>query len=402
MSNDLTGSADSVGRLVKRVAPVGISATCAEVHCRFIENPDLFAVAVVDGAELPVGLVNRQDFFIRLAERFGWALYEKKSVTSLMDTRPLAVESAMHFEALSELIVSERPSALLTGYIVTENGRYLGVGSTMSLMQMTVEKAQARTVELERAREEAVLASSAKSRFLANVSHELRTPLNAIIGFSDMMSREVFGPLGNNRYGQYMEDINRSGLHLLQVINDILDLSKVEAGKLEPRFETLDLSEVLGSAVRMFEVDARRAGLSIRCDLAPDMPAVRADPKLLRQILINLISNAVKFTDPGGEVSIRAAARAGETRVVVHDNGIGMEPEDIPVVMQPFGQLDNDLNRRYDGTGLGLPLTRALVLAQGGTFDIESRKGVGTSVAFTLSSAELPADTLSAGRNAAA
>ena len=384
MESKRSGDADSIGRLLSRIAPVRVSETCGSVQRRFAENADLLTVAVVDGRGVPVGLLNRHDLFVKLADRFGWALYEKKRVTALMDPAPLIVESDVHFEDISQLIIAERPSALLTGFIVTEGGRYRGVGTALSLMQMTVAKAEARNVELERAREAAVAASGAKSRFLANMSHELRTPLNAIIGFSDMIGRQVYGSLGDGRYRQYADDIQASGLHLLQVINDILDLSKVEAGKLHPRFEEVDLFELLCGTVRMFETDALAAGLSVECGVPPDLPAVRADPKMVRQIMNNLISNAVKFTEPGGVVSVQGADRDGYACIVVRDSGIGIEPEQLPLVIEPFGQVDNGLNRRYNGTGLGLPLTRALVLAHGGTFRIESRKDVGTSVFFTL------------------
>ena len=379
---------DSIGRILEAADPVGTEDPCAAVQRRMVDDPDLLAVAVVNADGMPVGLVNRHELLAKLSDRFGWALYERKPVTALMDSEPLVVECDVHFEELSRLIVSERPSALLSGFIVTEGGKYRGVGTALSLLRMSVERANARSRELERAREDAVAASGAKSRFLANMSHELRTPLNAIIGFSDIMRSGVFGPLGSERYAEYAADIHESGEHLLGVINDILDLSKVEAGKLEPKLECLDLAAALRAALRPFETEIRAAGLRLECSAPQGLPATLADPKMLRQIVFNLVSNAIKFTGAGGEISVRAAAGPGAACITVRDTGIGMDPADIPLVLEPFGQIDNGLDRRYEGTGLGLPLTRALVLAHGGEFSIESRKGEGTAVIFTLPWAE--------------
>jgi signal transduction histidine kinase len=213
------------------------------------------------------------------------------------------------------------------------------------------------------------------------MSHELRTPLNAIIGFSDMIRHQTFGPVGNDKYLEYVRDIHKSGEHLLQLINDILDLSKVEAGKLDLYEEEIDMAEVVRSCMVMVKERAEGADLKLVMQVPDGLPLLRADKCKLKQILINLLSNSVKFTLPGGEVRVRAWCDADSGYVLqVADNGIGIAPKDIPVVTMPFRQADSGLNRRYEGTGLGLPLTRLLVELHGGSLELASEVEVGTTV----------------------
>jgi signal transduction histidine kinase len=234
------------------------------------------------------------------------------------------------------------------------------------------------------AKHAAEAASAAKSRFLANMSHELRTPLNAIIGFSEMISGEIFGPVGNNRYAEYATDIVRSGRHLLDIINSVLDLSRSDAGKLKLQNEVVDVRYVLRDCSKMLR-DLCDAGNLTLDNLEPEEPAVVAGEKAkLRQIFLNLLSNAVKFTEPGGRISIAVRQDAEMVTIEIADTGIGMSADDIAVALTPFGQVDNRLARRYEGTGLGLPLTKSLVDLHNGSLEIESAPMVGTTVRVHL------------------
>ncbi len=241
-----------------------------------------------------------------------------------------------------------------------------------------------REESLRRAKREAEAANASKTRFLANMSHELRTPLNAIIGFSEILSGQFFGDLGNARYLDYSQDILRSGRHLLAVINDVLDLSKSEAGKLSLALDDIDMRDLLNDCVAMVREQCGDAGLTLRVEEMQDDLSLRADPAKLRQIFLNLLSNAIKFTERGGTILIAATAVSDAVSVTVGDSGIGMDPEDVKVAFQPFAQVDNRLERRYEGTGLGLPLTRALADLHDATIVVDSARGSGTRITITF------------------
>ena len=234
------------------------------------------------------------------------------------------------------------------------------------------------------AKEQAEVANRSKSEFLANMSHELRTPLNAIIGFGEIIKDQLFGPVGNAQYSEYAKDIYDSGQHLLSLINDILDMSKVEAGKRELMDEQLEFADVAHSAVRL--IAARATASRVKLVESVNVPhRVRAEEKALKQILVNLLSNAVKFTPEGGTVTLSAELKpSGEVYIAISDTGIGIAPEDIEKALAPFGQIESALARKHQGTGLGLPITKGLIELHGGTMTLTSELGKGTTVAFTL------------------
>lgn len=240
--------------------------------------------------------------------------------------------------------------------------------------------------ELRDARDVAEMANASKSQFLANMSHELRTPLNAIIGFSEVMNGELFGPIENDRYKEYMVDIHRSSSHLLSLINDILDLSKIEADRYELYEEELDVIEVVASCERMMRHRAEEAGVHLTVTIEDDLPGLTADKRALRQILLNLVSNAVKFTPKGGSIRLDAFMEPDHRMAFrVSDTGIGMAKKDIPVALEPFRQIGKDSNiYTTEGTGLGLPLTRALARMHGATLVIESEPGKGTIITIRM------------------
>lgn len=241
-------------------------------------------------------------------------------------------------------------------------------------------------IELAATAAKAEAESRQKSQFLANVSHELRTPLNAIIGFSEIIKNEVMGALGNDQYMNYIRDIHSSGVHLLSLINDILDFSKAEAGKLELQLSELDATKLLKNCMRLVSPRAEQSGVVLREELPKEHFVITGDAKKLKQVMLNLLSNAVKFTPHGGSVTILAWQNVMDDSISIQvkDTGIGIAPKDIPRAMSPFGQVDSKLSRKYEGTGLGLPLTKKFVELMGGTFKIESELGAGTTITITI------------------
>ncbi|MDP6833387.1 MAG: ATP-binding protein [Alphaproteobacteria bacterium] len=235
------------------------------------------------------------------------------------------------------------------------------------------------------AAQQAHMADRSKSEFLANMSHELRTPLNAIIGFSEMMRNETLGPIGNESYREYSGNILDSGQHLLDIINDVLDLSKVEAGKFTLEETEVDLGSMIASLCHIVEPRAREKRIELNISVPPDLPAVMADSRSLKQILVNLLSNAVKFTPDGGKIGVHVAHNStGEVAFAVSDTGHGVPQDQLALVMQPFHRVAGTLTSSESGTGLGLPLSASLVQLHGGEMRFESEVNQGTTVSVTL------------------
>jgi signal transduction histidine kinase len=242
-------------------------------------------------------------------------------------------------------------------------------------------RVQERTASLEKARHEAEAANRAKSALLASMSHELLTPLNAIIVFSSLISEELHGPIEDQRYVGYARDVKTGGDHLLAVINDILELSKVEAGKLEFHLEPVDVHTAMEDAVLFVGGAAKAANVCLEGALPTDRIELKADLRKLTQVLINLMANAIKFTPGGGSVTVGVTLdRDGACIIHVTDTGIGMTPEQIPIALAPFGQIETAYTRKHQGTGLGLPLSKRFVEAMGGTLNISSQPNIGTHV----------------------
>ncbi len=261
------------------------------------------------------------------------------------------------------------------------------VGRPMLVVTVSLDITDRKRAELAvlGAKEDAELANHSKTEFLANMSHELRTPLNAIIGFSQLMADEVLGPLGNAKYSGYARDICNSAEHLLGIINDILDVSKLEAGKLELEEELVDVAAVARNLLHFVADRARALDVTIDTEIHDALPRLRADQRKLKQILLNLVTNALKFSHPGGRVMLRGRLDVtGAIRIEVIDNGIGMDDAEIATAITRFGQVASTWNRKHAGTGLGLPLAIGLVELHGGKLEIKSRKGEGTTVSVTF------------------
>jgi PAS domain S-box-containing protein len=278
----------------------------------------------------------------------------------------------------------------LSGIPVFNEARGAFVGFRGTARDITDLKA--REAALTTARDMAEVANRSKGEFLANMSHELRTPLNAIIGFSEIMDRGTFGALGSERYKGYVRDIIRSSRHLLGIINDILEAAKMEAGKLDLDEEAIDVAAATQEIVQLLAEQAAQAHLAVAIKADDNLPRLHADPRRLRQILLNLISNAIKFTPSGGSVTVEiGCGGSGGITLVVADTGIGIAAEDLTKALTPFGQVEGSLNRRHDGTGLGLPLSKALAELHGAEFHIDSAPGRGTriTIAFPASRTRL-------------
>ncbi len=308
-----------------------------------------------------------------------------------IDSRHGVFGSELSDQAIGDLLAKARRIDPTPQEFHTRNGQILELtrspvpdgGHVVSIRDITAyRRAEQQAMA---ARDQAEVANRAKSEFLANMSHELRTPLNAILGFSEVMITEMFGPLGDRHYWQYAGDIHESGQHLLSLINDILDLSKIEAGRFTLAEEDVNPVEVAKAVLRLVAGRAENAGLEIEFRVDGDIAQYRLDPRAMKQVLLNLVSNSIKFTPSGGQIIFRLYVSAAyELAYQITDTGIGIAANDITRIMAPFGQVDSHLSRKHPGTGLGLPISHALVMMHGGSLRLESEPGVGTTVTVTL------------------
>ncbi|MES1991030.1 MAG: ATP-binding protein [Pseudomonadota bacterium] len=370
--------------LSEHVVPLRPDATCAEVFERLLAETEIMHIPVVK-CDIPVGLVSRQDFMLVYVRMYGRELYGRMPVSTLMNTQPVIVDADTTCEDIGTALFSNEAHSPLQGYIVTEHGRYLGLGSAATLMLATADMLAARADELERQRQRAEAASESKSQFLASMSHELRTPLNAIIGFADLMRMQLHGPIMPERYHEYTQDIHASGVHLLAMINELLDMAKIESGHFELHEDEVDLALLGDEVLRMMRQSIQIARVDLKIDIRVALPPIRADEQQVRRVLVNLLSNAVKFTPAGGTITLAARENdEGGFEMTVSDTGIGIPADKIDKVLEPFEQIENSFTRTRAGTGLGLPLVKAMVESHGGTLQIESELGRGTSVRVTL------------------
>jgi PAS domain S-box-containing protein len=280
-----------------------------------------------------------------------------------------------------ELRLQRRDGSYLWVETMASSIKWDGQPASLSWI-LDISERKAAEAELIKSREAAERANRVKSEFLASMSHELRTPLNAILGFSEMISTEMFGKL-HTRYVEYASDIHQSGQHLLDLINDILDLSKLEAGKLTLKDSDFDLVRMIKNVLALIQRQADGKSLAI-VEQMPPQAKIRADLRAMKQVLLNLLSNAVKFTPEGGQITVALVSNGGNLELVVQDTGIGMTGAEIAVALEPFGQIDSLLAREQPGTGLGLPISLALMKLHGGSLRIESIPGEGTSLIVTL------------------
>ncbi len=278
-----------------------------------------------------------------------------------------------HFSAVAQILI------LLVAFVIAVMiGRHIDAKNDD--LRQSRDVIAEREREAQHLRQLAEQASEAKSQLIYNMSHELRTPLNAVIGFSEILLNQMFGPLGSDRYLSYAKDIHGSSSHLLGILNSILDLSKAEAGKLTLNEEEVELPCVLEQCLRMFRERAADQDIDLTVDLPAHAILLRADPQLLSQVIINLLSNAFKFTPSGGEIGVRLTNEEdGGCQIRFDDTGIGISKEDLPKVVEPFVQVEGAFNRKYEGTGLGLPLSKRMMELHGGNLEIDSKLGEGTS-----------------------
>jgi signal transduction histidine kinase/ActR/RegA family two-component response regulator len=386
--------------VARPLAPVAPETTGAEVHRRFDEEPDTLAIAVVGPDGRPVGLIERNAFFLRMAENYGRALFAGRACALVMDRNPILVDADVDLGAFLGETVATSAAELLRGFVAVEDGRYFGVGTALDLLVASFGENKRRAVESAAARDAAEAANRAKTEFLANMSHEIRTPLNGVLGVAGALGRTSL----NARQTEMVRIIETSADSLQVLLSDMLDLARVEAGRLELTPEPFDLRETVMGLIELFRPKAEEKGLEIGVHVSRLVARRhRADAVRLKQILGNLLSNAVKFT-AAGRVSLSVAADdaadgAQTLRLSVEDTGIGFDAATAKRLFARFAQADGSITRRFGGTGLGLSISSALAALMGGTISAVSTPGEGSRFTLTLA---LPTSDAEAAPEAAA
>lgn len=372
-----------VGDIVQPLESISGDLSCGRVYAIMQALGTETGLAVVDDAGRPIGLASRRVLMKQFAHPVTFALYENRPISLLMLAAPLIVDVETDIDRVSEMVAMKQTSALDDGFIVTREGLYVGIGTVTDLLQISVNKAGQQLVAVEAARAEAERASRAKSRFLANLSHELRTPLNAILGFSELLSSGTVGMV-NDTQAEYLDDIQSAGQRLLDMITDLLDLSRAEAGRMELQESTFDLYDLLDEARRILRLRAANKGLTLNVRARRGVQVHGDDQKLL-QVILNLATNAVKFTPSGGRIDLDIVPGAdGGVELRVADTGPGIPEGDRERVLEPFGRGQDAMTLKAEGAGIGLALTKILTELHDGCMELESTEGVGTVMRVCL------------------
>ena len=352
---------------------------CEIVYHIFSAYPDLPGLAVLED-DLPIGLVDRSDFLLNMGWQYGWSLYAKQAIRRLMDPNPLMVEDGTDARTtLVELLAGESRN-VRQGYLVVTKGRFLRMETTNDLLRRIVEHMHSENHRLRDETAKSHAANRTKSRFLASMSHELRTPLNAIIGFSQMITDHQAHRLTGQQIADYAGDVVESGEMLLSLINDILDLAKLEAGKMEASPTLSDSRRLLESCIRLMKPDAAKREVSIGTETLDGM--IYADPRQASQIIVNLLSNAVKFTSFGGSVTVTGRLADDVFAVTVADQGPGIPDADLERIFRPFEQAETKTDHKPDGTGLGLAIVGHLAVINGASISVAN--GADGGAVFTV------------------
>lgn len=354
---------------------------------------DEFILQVVNSIQSPVFVKNEQLQFVLTNEAFCQMVGRpNESVLGLTDYDIVPREQATFFQDIDRKVFDTGAPHELEERLTNAAGAEYWLYTRKALVTVAsgerfvvgiiydITERKRMEKDLVAAKLQAEDANRAKTQFLANMSHELRTPLNAVIGFAELIKDEMLGAINEPRYREYAEDIHSSGKHLLQIINDILDMTKVEAGTYRLNEDVCDIAKIVADAIGMVHNQAIQHEVNVRIEVPDDLPLLFADARCIRQILVNVVSNAVKFTPKGGDVAVSARLSDGAVAIVVADTGIGMSQDDIPRAFSPFRQLESSLGRKFDGAGLGLSLVKAMVDLHEGTLQVESQVGAGTTV----------------------